>query len=221
MKRWLLLAVTVIAVTVSGLGVNAQVRFGVLGGFTSSDTKIKGNFETASVSLYHAGVALKLPLVFGLELQPQILYQVKGVSLDQVSQSGLHLDTKVGYVEVPVQIQWGPDLLFFRPYVFGEPFVGYALDMELKQVESPSVLTTDRNFKNSVINRLEYGLSLGAGIEIWRLQLSAKYFWNFGHLTTEDRSLAEAFGEEVKQKFDGLKTENSFNGVSVSLALFF
>ena len=218
-KNWLLTAVAAIAVTVSGLDAGAQVRFGVLGGFTSSETKIK-NMETSSVSLYHAGVALKVPLMLGFAIQPQVLYQVKGVSLDQAKLSQMQLDTKVGYVEVPVQVQWGPDLLFFRPYIFGEPFVGYALNVESKlEIPSLSTSTTVRdNFEDSFINRLEYGLSLGAGIEIWRLQLSAKYFWNFGSLTTEGRTLLDAFNEAVSEN---VKSNDSFNGVSVSLALFF
>ncbi|MFA7211722.1 MAG: hypothetical protein WC110_09790, partial [Bacteroidales bacterium] len=32
------------------------------------------------------------------------------------------------------------------------------------------------------LNRFDYGLSLGAGLEIWKLQISGKYSWSFGKL---------------------------------------
>lgn len=213
MKRLFLAAVIAAAMMVSGSGASAQVRFGVLGGFTSSETQVK-DFRTSSVSLYHAGVAVKIPLVFGFAVQPQLMYQAKGTTLDVVKTGGLQFDTKVGYLEMPVQVQWGPDLLLFRPYVFGEPFVGYGINMASKL--NDNTLSTD--FEDSFINRLEYGFGLGAGIEIWRLQLSAKYFWNFGPLTEEGKNLFGTFEDKVSESVtDG----RSFNGISVSLALFF
>ena len=61
---------------------------------------------------------------------------------------------------------------------------------------------------------MEYGLSLGAGLEIWKLQVSAKYFWNFGSVYNSDVAKT---GETIGGVLDG----NNFNGVAVSVALFF
>ena len=213
MKRLFLMAVAAVAVMVSGLNANAQVRFGVLGGFTSSSTKAE-NINTESVSLYHAGVAAKVSLPYNLAIQPQLIYQVKGTAVSK-SAAGVtaSADTKVGYVEVPVQIQWGPDLIVCRPYVLAEPFVGYALNVKATK-SIASIQTVINDFKDLNLNLFEYGVGVGAGIEFWRLQLSAKYFWNFGQLSNETKEIAG-------QVYDAISGGKSFSGINVSLALFF
>ncbi len=184
-------------------------RVGVMGGFTSSAAKIK-DVDTKSVSLYHIGLTAAFPVGGGFSIQPSILYQVKGASADNlgdmtVSDLGKSFETKVGYLEVPVQIQWGPDLMLFRPYVFAEPFVGYKI--------SSSNNETAKVFKDE-LKKVEYGLGLGAGIDVWRLQISAKYFWNFGKIY-ETGDTAES---TIR---DAVNNGNNFNGIMASVAFFF
>lgn len=184
-------------------------RFGVVAGLTSTSTSIK-NVDTKSVSLYHAGLALELPVGAGFAIQPELLYQVKGMSIDQWSGSTgkdvtSSFQTRVGYIEVPVQIQWGPDLMLFRPYGFVEPFLGYQISSAGNR--SGSTISNE-------LQKVEYGLSVGAGIELWHLQLSAKYFWNFGNVYNTD---IKSTGSTIASITDS----NTFNGVAVSLALFF
>lgn len=211
-----LLAVAAVAVMAFGLNAGAQIRFGVLGGLTSSSTKA-AEVTLESVSLYHAGVALKVPVGLGFAIQPQVTYQVKGTALNETIAGVTGFDTKVGYLEVPVQIQWGPDLLVARPYVLAEPFVGYAVNM--KSVASGSVggvggSAEFTDIEESGLNRFEYGLGVGAGIEIWRLQLSARYFWNFGELAGGGKNA-------MNEAWDVISAGESFSGISVSLALLF
>lgn len=212
MKRLFLTAVAAVAVMVSGLNAGAQVKVGVLGGFTSSSTKAS-DISTESVSLYHAGLAAKVSLPFNLAIQPQLVYQVKGTAVD----GSVDFSMKTGYVEVPVQLQWGPDLLVCRPYVLAEPFVGYAVNV--KSVASVAgVEKIVKDFKDLNLNRFEYGLGVGAGVEFWRLQLAVKYFWNFGELTGEAKDLA---GTISGAAYDAISDGKSFSGINVSLALFF
>ena len=212
MKRLFLTAVAAVAVMVSGLNAGAQVKVGVLGGFTSSSTKAS-DISTESVSLYHAGLAAKVSLPFNLAIQPQLVYQVKGTAVD----GSVDFSMKTGYVEVPVQLQWGPDLLVCRPYVLAEPFVGYAVNV--KSVASVAgVEKIVKDFKDLNLNRFEYGLGVGAGVEFWRLQLAFKYFWNFGELAGEAKDLAGAISGAA---YDAISDGKSFSGINVSLALFF
>ena len=173
---------------------------------TSSSSKVK-NVDSKSISLYHAGIAFEIPLGAGFAIQPEVLYQVKGMSLNNwgdstTGQIGKSFETKVGFVEVPVQIQWGPDLVAFRPYGFVEPFAGY-------QISSGG----DQTLK-SELQKVEYGMSLGAGIDIWHLQVAAKYFWNFGSVYKSDL-------KETGNTITGLKDGNTFNGFAISVAIFF
>ena len=196
-----------------GISASAQhydnSRMGITAGLTSTSSSVK-NADKKSVSQYHAGIAFEFPLGGGFAIQPEVLYQVKGMSLDQasgssVSEFGKSFETKVGFVEVPVQIQWGPDLMIFRPYGFIEPYVGYRIT---EKSEGEAKLLS------SELQKIEYGMSLGAGIDIWRLQVAAKYFWNFGNIYKSDI-------KNTGNTIAGLKDGNTFNGVAVSVAFFF
>ena len=184
-------------------------RVGAIAGFTSSSAKIS-DVDAKSISLYHIGLTAELPVGLGVTIQPSLLYQMKGMSLDSWKNStGTDIkdsfETKVGYLELPVQIQWGPDLLAFRPYGFLEPFVGYKLTDSSKG-ESAKVLSDE-------LKNVEYGLGAGVGIDIWMLQFSAKYFWNFGDIYHT--------GSTATQTIKGLKDGNNFNGIAVSVAIMF
>lgn len=189
-------------------------RVGIIGGFTSSSTSIK-EVDNKSVSLYHVGLTAEIPLVGGLAIQPSVLYQVKGLSADKWGSSSISetvdsFETKVGYLEVPVQIQWGPDLLAFRPYVFAEPFIGYRLGQNTEGVFADGL-------KDS-LKKFEYGLGVGGGVEVWKLQLSIKYFWNFGDIYDKGGNLIDSSKDAVR---DAVNNGNNFNGIMASVAFFF
>ncbi len=217
MKKTFMIAAATAALafcTDASAGSFLSPRVGVMGGFTSSSTSIK-NVDNKSVSLYHIGLTAEIPLLGGFSVQPSVLYQVKGLSADKwgsanISETVGSFETKVGYLEVPVQIQWGPDLLLFRPYVFAEPFAGFRLGQDTKGVFADGLKDSLRKF--------EYGLGLGAGLEVWKLQVSFKYFWNFGDIYSKGGNLADSAKDAVK---DAVNNGKSFNGIMASVAFFF
>ena len=220
MKKFVF-AAAVVAAMVFCTDASAQrynsARVGLMGGFTSSSTSIK-DADSKSVSLYHIGVTAEIPLLGGFAIQPGLLYQVKGVSADKfnsipISKSLESFETKVGYLEVPVQVQWGLDLLAFRPYVFAEPFVGFRVGQNTKG-EIAGKLKDD-------LKKVEYGLGLGAGVDVWRLQLSVKYFWNFGKIYDKDGNVGPIVDKVKDTVKDAVNNGNNFNGVMVSAAFFF
>ena len=197
-------------------GKDGGVRFGLLGGFTSSSTNVE-QMKLSSVSLYHAGVALHVHVGPTFAVQFQLQYQVKGATLDKMDTSPASfqsLETKVGYVELPVQLQLRIPLPVVRPYLFGEPFIGYALNLYSKSLQDEV-----KDFGKANIQRMEYGLGLGGGVDIWKIQVSARYFWNFGSLCADDGKVStNAVAETVTSAF---KDKRHFNGFSVTAVLFF
>ena len=222
MKRLLTLILVALAVSVTA---GAQ-SFGITGGFTSSDTDVQ-HFDTKTVSLYHAGIVFEIPLGGGFGLQPGITYQMKGATLDQyiegtekVSKS---LDTEVGYLEVPLQIQWGPDLFLFRPYVVAEPFIGYGITSSNKVTYDTIIDTSARNeWTDNALKRLEYGIGFGVGLEFWKLQLSAQYFMNMGGLSDgSERVTGDDVNDAIKNIMNTAYETKNFNGIKISAVLFF
>ena len=202
MKRILSLVAALAASLV--LAVSAQAQFGFLVGLTSSSIKMS---QDDAISLYHAGITAQFDLPYYFSLQPALLYQVKGANVG-------HLDTatdedfkvKTGFVELPLAIQWGPQLAAFRPYVFGEPFIGYRVSSTDKGNE------TFQDWAKQAKNKFEYGFGLGAGLEIAdHIQLSAQWFNNLGVM----------FSEPAEAGAESLGKVKNFEGIKFSLAILF
>ena len=195
MKRFLtLLAVAAVSLA---LAAEAQAQFGVLAGLTSSSTAMNTSEDVKSISLYHAGLTYKVNLGYGFSVQPSVLYQVKGAKLGELdSATDDDFKLKTGFVEVPVDLQWGPELLAFRPYLFVEPFVGYAVSSADKAEEDVS----------SSKNKFEYGFGFGGGLEIaTHIQLSVQSFNNMGPMFSRDAAASQGSWGERFKNFKGIK----------------
>ena len=214
MKKILVIA----ALFASVMAASAQ-QFGVKGGLTLSTVGGADNpKENKDVALYEAGVVYKLDLGSGFAVQPALGYQVKGAKFEQnITQNTV--ETKTGFVELSVGAQWGPDLLAFRPYVFVEPFIGYAVSGN-ESLTNRTGITVDKI--NAALpnakNKLEYGLGAGIGLEIaYHIQLSCQIFNNFGKLYKEDQLDKDEL-KGIKSSYVNLK---NYQGVKLTLAVLF
>ena len=202
MKRILSL-VAAVAVSLF-VATEASAQFGVVFGLTSSSVKMS---ETDAISLYHAGLTGKVNLGAGFALQPSLLYQVKGANvghLDTASEEDFKL--KTGFVELPLSIQWGPRFAAFRPFVFGEPFIGY------RGSSTDKGDWTFQDWARQAKNKFEYGFGVGGGLEIAdHLQLSAQWFNNLGKM----------FDESAGASMESLERLKNFQGIKFSLAILF
>ena len=207
MRQWVL---CVLALALS-LGV-CRAQTGIVGGLTSSRPDLAGAVQDAyNINLYHVGVTQKIPLLFGFAIQPSIIYNVKGSCLgtmtDDIWERSFRADMRTGYLELPVQFQWGPDLGGFRPYVFAEPFLGYALSNSVCVDSSP-----EQTWDN-LRKRFEYGVGLGGGLELFRhIQLSVRYFWNLGYAYADTITV-----DNITRTI----ANNRCNGISASVAFLF
>ena len=201
--------ITLVAVAAASLfmAARAHAQFGIVGGITSSKTELTTAEDVKSMSLYHAGVTYKVDLGAGFAIQPSVLYQVKGASLGELnSSSSEDFKVKTGYVEVPVGLQWGPDLMVFRPFVMAEPFIGYQVTSSDRGADSVEGWTEQAK------NKFEYGFGVGGGLEIaGNIQLSGQWFNNMGSMVRDESASSGSFSEKVK----------NFKGIKFSVAILF
>ncbi|MBQ9309698.1 MAG: PorT family protein [Bacteroidales bacterium] len=206
---------------------SAFAQIGIVAGVTSSKTSLDNAVaEAEDINQFHFGIAAKFNLLGGVSVQPAVLYNVKGTKLGSVvkgtSLGDYSADLKTGFVEVPVQIQWGVELSSVRPYVFAEPFVGYAVTNETKE-ELVSAVTLQESNKgfDTLKNRLEYGFGLGVGVDLFdSLQLSVRYFWNMGELY-EDNVSAITSVQSAINAASGTAKSKKCSGIMATLAIFF
>ena len=191
-------------------------RFGIKGGVNV--TSLDFNSGMPAAMGYQAGIAWQYDLPLWISLQPEILYHVKATNLSQIESQ-----LSFGYVEVPVNIQWGPRLANKNIRVFAQasPFVGYAVSQS--GLEEPaisdemndaleSVVGVDVKDKWKGINRFSYGAGLGIGVQLWALQVTAQYNWNFGSLMS-----AEFEGKHLEDFFN----DDHLSGATITVAVLF
>ncbi|MDR1593635.1 MAG: PorT family protein [Prevotellaceae bacterium] len=157
MKRILLI---LIAVSLVG-SIHAQLRFGVKAGVNFSKFNSKEQILQTEGAAWQAGLAaqFKIPLI-GLGIQPELLYSVnKGK------------DNSIGFFTVPINLRWQPlPIPFIKPIILVGPYFGYAVNF--KGFDT---------FKND-IKRFDWGIGLGGGVEIWKLQIEGRYNWGLQNM---------------------------------------
>lgn len=201
----------IIAIAALFIAFSAHAQFGIMGGLTSSS----GNLESAiadakTISQYHVGVTYKIGIGNMLAIQPALIYNVKGTQLGSSIIEGVEAfdaDFKTGFLEIPVQVQVGFGIgSLARVYGFAEPFIGYAITNKVDGW--PSEIGDQWKF---VKNRLEYGIGLGAGVELFRhLQVSVKYFWNLGDLYNAELNFGAISEEILSSRCSGIAASVAF-----------
>lgn len=194
MKRTI---ITCLAALLLGVSANAQdvwCHFGLQGGISLNKftTEINRNMTG-----WHAGASLLIKMPAFFALQPAVQFeQSYSNMLDNTGGTGV---LKVNTINVPIAVQWGPDLGFCRVFVEAVPFFDFNLSGTMGDTKV-----------NDYINLFQFGAGVGAGIDIWRFQLSARYNWNFG---TWEKIVAEG------NPFKNINEKKQ--GVSITLAYFF
>ena len=180
MRKWILAAAFILMSLCFGESLSAG-NFGVFGG-ANFHTYHPKDIGARTLTQWNAGLVYKCNLPLGFQFHPTLMYSVK-----EATGASVPANLSVGYLELMASVQGGIDLILFRPYLEVSPFVGYGLNR----------WSGDKNLWNAM-NKLDYGVGLGGGLQIWRFQVAARYNWNFPQLKQAD-----------------------FNGVTLSLTYFF
>ena len=209
--------ILVVAALFASMAAASAQQFGVIGGLSLSTMDgAKNPDENKLMTLYQAGVLYKADLGAGFAIQPTLSYSVKGANLKQNND----VVSKTGFAELSVGLQWGPDLLAFRPYLFVEPFVGYGVTGSeiLRMSGTETTVASINKALDEAKNKLEYGVGVGLGVEIAsHIQLSCQLFRNFGPLYKAD-SLNTGDLKDIKSSYVDLK---NYQGVKINLAILF
>lgn len=170
MKKLLLLFIAVLCMSImtaqaEGLLIKAGANFTSI---ESVDSKPFG---------YQFGLGLQteVPDGIGLCFQPELVYKVVGFEYDKET-------LKRGYLEIPINVQLGLNIGNadqVRPFVFAGPYVGIGAGVFGDKVKVDEL--------KDKLQAVEYGLGLGVGVDLWLLQVTAKYNWNFGKISKADK----------------------------------
>lgn len=205
-KIAVLLSVFLLSTAVYGqFGIKAGLNFNSMKDFNVNE--LTSSFEGKTG--FHVGVLYKLNLPLGFALQPELMYTQKGGSIDLGGEASG--DIKMNYLQLPVNLQWGVDLVLFRPFIMVSPYIGYAI-------------AKGDGFKNvewDNLNKFEYGIGLGAGLDIWKFQVSGRYCWDLGTMSDfEGDSFTEGV-DKAYQEASRAISDGKNRGFELSIAFLF
>lgn len=188
---------------------NKFVQFGIKAGLDFTNmTKLSDMEQDGFLKSYtgfNAGVVMKINLPLGFEVQPELLYVQSGVR-SQIPAGNVTIDAgtiKTGSLRLPINIQWGIGIAgVVKPYVFVSPYIGCALFSKGDVLNKP--------FEGDFVNRLQYGVGLGFGLNVWKFQASFKWNWDLNPL----------FKNESGVTIEGIK-DAKLHGGELSLAFIF
>lgn len=211
----------IIAIAALFVAATASAQIGISAGLTSSSTTLDGAYSdvvSGAVNQYHVGLTYKIGIGNLLAIQPSVLYNVKGSNFNVEDLTSTSLNFKTGFVEVPVQVQLGFGLgTLARVYALAEPYVGYAITNEVTTKSAIAAAANTQQTWDNVKNRLEYGVGVGAGVELLRhLQVSVKYFWTLSDLY----GLQDATLDNVINSLSNINMKNA-NGVAATVTILF
>jgi hypothetical protein len=184
----------------------AQVKFGPKAGLNLSTMKLSYmgvSIDPTMLVGFHAGLLSEITLSGNLCLQPAILYSTKGSKFSVMSEE---LQISPSFIEIPVNIVYKFDLgsvkLFLNVGPYGAYGIGGKADSggESEDIVFGSEETDD-------MKPMDFGLNVGAGVEISNIIISANYglgLANLAPVTTED--------EEMKTKVIGFSIAYLFGG---------
>ena len=187
-------------------------QLGIKGGMTANKVDMSWRISDmvrttgANRTGLNIGLVCKLPVTSVFTLQPELLYVKKHQSIRyETSGDEYVVGNSMSYLQLPVNCQFGLNLVVCRPFIFASPFLAYALN------RSGDV---NNEIPWSDFNRFSYGIGAGAGIDIWKIQFAFKYSWDLNKLGSHSTRAGESY--EIEEY---LSSRN--RGFELSLAFFF
>ena len=181
---------TALLVTICfGASAHAQgLEKGVRGGVNFTTTVISGEGDVGAVDWQLRGVFggfVTWRFTRWLELQPEVLYAMKGASSEEFVETKLLLD----YLEVPVLVRvTRGDAGATRYYVAGGPSVGLLLRARTRADFGGS--TEEIDIKDELEN-VDFGLVVAGGIEFGAIVVDGRYTHGLTNIDQASRGVDE------------------------------
>lgn len=187
--------VVIFIVTISS-NVQAQT-FGVKGGLNLANMLVKDNDETysddfKSIAGFHVGVTADFPLTDLLSFEPNVLISSKGLKLEEsADQFSLKNTMNLTYLDIPLHLKatFGSENQSF--FVLAGPYLGYGLSGKFKheitfgnESEKGEEDITWGDGEDD-LKRLDYGLSVGAGVGYNNFTVGASYDLGLANISND------------------------------------
>lgn len=173
-------------------GTGLSPRFGVKAGLNLSNfysDEVNDNNLKAGLN---AGVYAKLPVARGFSIQPELLYSNKGSkrSYDNALFGEGEYRTNLHYIEMPVL---GVINLAKNFNIHAGPYVSYLAGANITDLESDGSVEEIAELNPENLNRFDYGVAAGFGIDLGPTTIGARYTLGMREVGKSGSIAGEAF----------------------------
>jgi hypothetical protein len=179
---------------------SAQVRFGPKVGLNFSGMPNNTNYIIGNQHIYngyHFGGITEFRLYGQLFLQPGVLITNRG-SKYIVGNSASGSTTGYSYfqfytfnADIPVNLKYNFDFGTFKFVLLAGPQVGYGFSGKWAASNRTSTKVHFGNDPTDDLKPFDYGLNLGGGLEVGRIQLTSQYYMGLRSLSPQIPPLKE------------------------------
>jgi hypothetical protein len=149
---------------------------GIKGGVNFSNLYTEDVDDNNILTSFNAGLYVNLPVSTGVSIQPELNFSRKGSELvyDNAFASGT-TRIKLNYLEMPVLLKLNVTPNF--NIHFG-PYAAYLIDGKATNESNDGSFNFEDNISNDDLNKWDYGLSGGVGLDFGSTSLGVRY--NYG-----------------------------------------
>lgn len=176
-----LIASTVVCALACGAPAFAQeISGGVKGGvgfskvvFSEESVDIGLNSRTGVI----AGGFLTWPVTSRFDIQPEVLFAMKGSEFDEVGVEG---EIQLNYLDIPVLFRYrAPASATSTVVLFGGPSLGLNLSADARGEFFGSEQEEDISDE---VTTFDFGIVIGAGFEVGRFTIDGRYTWGLTNI---------------------------------------
>lgn len=182
MKKLILSALCCVTFTVTNAqndNASSSSSFGVKGGVNFSNLYTEDVDDNNVLTSFNVGLFATMQITNFLAIQPELLYSRKGAELvyDNAFANGT-AKFKLNYIEVPVLVKIN---VTKNLNIHAGPYFAYLIDADIKNESSNGGFDFEENIENDDLNKFDYGLSGGLGLDFDTIGFGVRY--NYGLAT--------------------------------------
>lgn len=195
-----LIKITAIVTLLFGLSVNAQSQrvttvegpsFGLRGGLNMSNMYVEDVDDENVLFGFNAGAFVEIPISSLVSIQPEIGFTTKGseVRYDNAFAEG-STKFRLSYIEAPVLLRINVTRGF---NLHAGPYVGYLVHAKITDEDSSGNTTNTEELNEDDLNRVDFGLAAGLGLELDNIGIGARYNYGLTTVGKERTILGQTF----------------------------
>jgi hypothetical protein len=142
-------------------------RFGILAGGTFSNLRTSEDLEFDRRTGTIFGGTLQIPVGSVIAIQPEFLFLNKGTKFREpgTNSSGRTSNVRLDYLELPVLLRVDFSRETIGPHIYAGPSVGFNVGCKIGVESGTPLPTSDCNEDNIKPKKLDYGFTVGGGVD--------------------------------------------------------